>query len=104
MIEHMDIAVGRVLDALDDAGVSDNTLVVFFSDNGGKHNVTTNAPLRGAKSQLYESGSREKHCRKKASPFTSGSSFLREVVSARSRAWTQSRVSRCANVSIYCEF
>ena len=59
MLEHQDAAVGRVMDALDAAGVADNTLLVFFSDNGGETRVTTNAPLRGGKSQLYEGGIRE---------------------------------------------
>ena len=59
MIEHMDTAVGRVMTALDDAGIADDTLVVFFSDNGGDLSGTTNAPLRAGKSYLYEGGIRE---------------------------------------------
>jgi hypothetical protein len=38
--------------------LADNTLVIFTSDNGGETNVTSNEPLRGGKSQLYEGGIR----------------------------------------------
>lgn len=58
MIETLDHLVGRVLDAIDEAGLSDNTLLVFTSDNGGHPNYTSNAPLRGSKWNLYEGGIR----------------------------------------------
>lgn len=59
MIERMDACVGGVLDALDELELTGDTLVLFMSDNGGEHKVTSNAPLRGAKSQLFEGGIRE---------------------------------------------
>jgi arylsulfatase A-like enzyme len=63
MVESMDRAVGVVLDALDSAGVADETLVIFFSDNGGlstsEGSPTSNLPLRGGKGWLYEGGIRE---------------------------------------------
>ncbi len=63
MVEAMDQAVGKVLKALDDAGVSDRTIVVFTSDNGGlstsEGSPTSNAPLRGGKGWPYEGGIRE---------------------------------------------
>ncbi len=59
MIESVDQSVGRVLDKLDDLGIAEDTIVVFFSDNGGHGGVTSNAPLRGAKGMLYEGGIRE---------------------------------------------
>ena len=66
MVESLDDTVGVVLDALDAAGVADETLVVFFSDNGGLAvregkltPATTNAPLRAGKGWLYEGGIRE---------------------------------------------
>lgn len=76
MVESLDQAVGRLMRSLDEAGVAGNTLVVFFSDNGGVDwtsneepamlhpeyrgiPATSNAPLRGGKATLYEGGTRE---------------------------------------------
>jgi arylsulfatase A-like enzyme len=59
MIKSMDESVERVLDALDRLNLNDNTIVVFFSDNGGFMGATSNYPLRGAKGMLYEGGIRE---------------------------------------------
>ena len=63
MVEAMDDAVGKVLKALDDAGVSNNTFVVFTSDNGGlstsEGSPTSNFPLKGGKGWVYEGGIRE---------------------------------------------
>ena len=56
MIEDMDTAIGRFLKALDEAGLRENTLVIFKSDNGGYHG--DNRPLRGFKGMLYEGGIR----------------------------------------------
>jgi arylsulfatase A-like enzyme len=58
MIESMDEAVGKVLQALDDAGVADNTIVIFTSDNGGLLPITSNLPLRSGKGYAYEGGIR----------------------------------------------
>jgi arylsulfatase A-like enzyme len=74
-ILHLDDAVGRIVEAVKKAGKSDNTLIVFTSDNGGstaENNDTkypddncpngklpgNNLPLRGAKGDLYEGGTR----------------------------------------------
>ncbi len=53
----LDRAVGNVLDSLDRNNLTDNTLIVFISDNGGveTHN---NKPLRGYKRDMYEGGIR----------------------------------------------
>ncbi|MDH4318887.1 MAG: sulfatase [Desulfobulbaceae bacterium] len=63
MIEAMDQAVGRVLNALDDLHLTDKTVVIFLSDNGGMNTAagypTSNAPLRAGKGWLYEGGIRE---------------------------------------------
>ena len=63
MVEAMDLAVGKVLTALEENGVAENTLVIFFSDNGGlstsEGSPTSNLPLRAGKGWLYEGGIRE---------------------------------------------
>jgi arylsulfatase A-like enzyme len=59
----MDTAVGRVLDKLDALGLAENTVVCFFSDNGGLSTSegapTSNLPYRGGKGWVYEGGIRE---------------------------------------------
>jgi arylsulfatase A-like enzyme len=60
MVSNMDDNIGRVLAALREQGVEENTLVVFLSDNGGPTAVTAadNGPLRGAKGDVLEGGCR----------------------------------------------
>lgn len=58
MIEHLDECVGRLMHTLDSLGLTENTIVVFTSDNGGYGDKTSNTPLRGAKSEGYEGGIR----------------------------------------------
>jgi arylsulfatase A-like enzyme len=63
MVEAMDQACGKVLDALNTLNLDDNTIVFFMSDNGGlstaEGHPTSNLPLRGGKGWLYEGGIRE---------------------------------------------
>jgi len=73
MVKSMDDAVGRLLKHLDDSGEADNTLIVFWSDNGGyayppkltdpagyaEIPATSNLPFRSGKASLYEGGTRE---------------------------------------------
>ncbi len=59
MLTCMDEAIGRVLDALKRTGADDNTLIIFFSDNGGaKKNHANNGALREYKQTVYEGGIR----------------------------------------------
>ena len=57
-IETLDHQIGRLLDALDDLGLAENTVVLFASDNGGHPRYAWNWPLRGSKWNLYEGGIR----------------------------------------------
>ncbi len=71
--EHMDDGIGQILEALDQEGKTENTLVIFFSDNGGTNGDDSsrypdtkpkgkikglNTPLKGWKTQVYEGGIR----------------------------------------------
>ncbi|XAM01616.1 sulfatase [Phycisphaeraceae bacterium D3-23] len=58
MVGALDENVGRLLHALEQLGLDDNTLVVFTSDNGGMSPQTDMAPLRGSKGMVYEGGVR----------------------------------------------
>jgi len=59
VVDGMDQAIGRVLDTLDTEGISDNTIVLFFSDNGGAiYSGADNVPLRGGKGDTFEGGIR----------------------------------------------
>ncbi|MFN9715285.1 MAG: sulfatase-like hydrolase/transferase [Planctomycetota bacterium] len=69
MIASLDESVGRILKTLDDRRLSENTIVLFASDNGGvggyvregikqEGDITDNAPLRSGKGSLYEGGIR----------------------------------------------
>ncbi|MCC4211519.1 sulfatase [Leeuwenhoekiella parthenopeia] len=74
MVHSLDDAVGRLLDEIDRLGIADNTIIIFFSDNGGNmYNgiveslpngekfltpPTSNTPLKGGKATMYEGGIR----------------------------------------------
>ena len=61
VVDGMDQAIGQVLDTLDSEGIDDNTIVLFFSDNGGAaYSVggADNVPLRGGKGETFEGGIR----------------------------------------------
>jgi hypothetical protein len=73
MVRSLDEAVGRLVATLDELKLTENTIIIFTSDNGGWHNVareaannkayaeipvTSNAPLRRGKASNYEGGTR----------------------------------------------
>ncbi|WP_231612578.1 sulfatase-like hydrolase/transferase [Novipirellula galeiformis] len=55
MVDSMDQGIGRILDAIDDRQLRQDTIVVFASDNGAAR-AGTNKPFRGQKRQVYEGG------------------------------------------------
>lgn len=57
MLEHADTGIGEVLRALDAAGLTANTLVIFTNDNGGEW-LARNAPLFNRKFSVWEGGIR----------------------------------------------
>jgi arylsulfatase A-like enzyme len=58
MVETMDNNVGKLLNELDDLGLTKNTIVVFTSDNGGIRSIAPQNPLRAGKGSYYEGGTR----------------------------------------------
>ena len=64
MLAAVDEAIGQIVAALDAAGMRENTLIVFSSDNGGPNPValSDNGPLRAGKGTIYEGGVRVCAC------------------------------------------
>ena len=63
LIEHMDDGIGKILNTLNETGLSDNTVIVFTSDNGGQINMgANNGPLRDGKQSMYEGGLKVPTC------------------------------------------
>lgn len=58
MIEKLDESVGKVCKAVEELGIAGNTIIIFYSDNGGSEPVTDNYPLNGGKGMPYEGGTR----------------------------------------------
>jgi arylsulfatase A-like enzyme len=58
MIESVDESVRDIYKTLGDLGLSENTILIFFSDNGGHGTYTCQKPLRGGKGMFYEGGIR----------------------------------------------
>ena len=58
MVHRLDVNVGRIMDEVKKQGLTNDTLIVFFSDNGGPvdQNASMNAPYRGQKGILLEGG------------------------------------------------
>lgn len=56
MIKRMDDAFGRLYRTIEDLGLMENTVILFFSDNGAKESIIKQTPYRGGKGWLYEGG------------------------------------------------
>jgi arylsulfatase A-like enzyme len=91
MMTAMDRNVGRVLDSLEENGLTENTIVIFLNDNGGgghtevygehSRNYADNSPYRGYKNDLYEGGIRTPFYIKWPGRVKAGSTFSGKVSS-----------------------
>ena len=62
-IEHLDDGIGRVISSIKAAGIEDNTIIIFSSDNGGSiPHAQSNGKLRGGKQDHWEGGIRVPTC------------------------------------------
>lgn len=56
MIQSLDENIGKILDKIDALNLSENTLIIFTSDNGGIRAISNQYPLRAGKGSYYEGG------------------------------------------------
>ncbi|MFC2116635.1 sulfatase [Bacteroidota bacterium] len=56
MIETMDNGIGQIMDKLNELGLAEKTIVIFYSDNGGLEQLQDQAPFRGGKAMIFEGG------------------------------------------------
>ena len=58
MIETMDVGLGQILDRIEEHGLTERTIVIFYSDNGGFEQLQAQDPFRGGKAMIWEGGIR----------------------------------------------
>ncbi|MDW7691432.1 sulfatase-like hydrolase/transferase [Flammeovirgaceae bacterium SG7u.111] len=61
MVEYTDLMVGKIIDQLDELGIRENTLVIFYSDNGTHQSITSQMggkTIRGGKGKTIDDGTR----------------------------------------------
>jgi arylsulfatase A-like enzyme len=85
MLSAMDDNIGRALKALKEAGLEEQTLVCFISDNGGPivrnaPNASQNTPLRGGKGETWEGGIRVPFFMKWPGHLKAGTTFDQVVI------------------------
>lgn len=82
MVSAVDEGVGAVLNALEEKGISDNTIVYFLSDNGGPiKNGSNNDPLRGKKGNVYDGGIRVPFAMQWPKKIKAGQTYDKPVIS-----------------------
>lgn len=59
MVERLDNSCGKIFSKIEELGLENNTIVIFYADNGGKHAYAAQTPFRAGKGWLYEGGIRE---------------------------------------------
>lgn len=99
MIREMDEGVGRVLQALDETGAGENTLVVFTSDNGGER-FSDSYPLMGKKYDLLEGGIRVPYVVRWSAKLPAGETYDRLAIGMD---WTATFIA-AAGVSAHPEY
>ena len=79
MIAHLDKSVGDLMHAVDELGLADNTIFIFYSDNGGVDNRYDNIPLLGGKSKdVYPDGHPLQYVATSNAPLRAGKGTLYE--------------------------
>ena len=79
MIEHIDRSVGTIMQTLEDEGLTENTIVIFYSDNGGVDNRFDNIPLLGGRSKnVYPDGHPLQYIATSNAPLRAGKGTLYE--------------------------
>ncbi|NKI27542.1 sulfatase [Arenibacter sp. 6A1] len=80
MVENVDINIGRLLNVIEKLHLSNNTLIVFTSDNGGIRSISTQNPLRAGKGSYYEGGTRVPYIVKWPNHIKAGSTNATPIV------------------------
>jgi arylsulfatase A-like enzyme len=82
VMSSLDDAVGRVLAKVRELGQEENTLIVFFSDNGGptKQTTSNNRPLRGGKATTWEGGVRVPFCMQWKGKLPAGTTYDHPII------------------------
>ncbi len=81
MIYSLDENIGKILEALRENDLEENTLIVFLSDNGGGKNMSSNGSLHGMKGELYDGGTHIPFCMQWKGTLPAGATFESPVIS-----------------------